>query len=66
MKSFLQTIRIAQTLWNASDFVLLFNFTIGYILGKMNTAADFSSRLESDPNEKIYSKSQIEHSHKTD
>ena len=29
------------------------NFTIAHIPGKMNTAADFLSRLEMDPNEKI-------------
>ena len=50
---FLQTKMILPPLWNACDFVLQFNFTIAHIPGKMNTAADFSSRLEMDPNEKI-------------
>ena len=40
-------------LWNACDFVLQFNFTIAHIPGRINTAADFLSRLEMDPNEKI-------------
>ena len=50
---FFQTKMIPPSLWNACDFVLQFNFTIADILGKMNTAADFLSRLEMDPNEKI-------------
>ena len=44
---------IPPPLWNACDFVLQFNFTIAHIPGKMNTAADFLSRLEMDPSEKI-------------
>ena len=44
---------IPPPLWNACDFVLQFNFTIAHIPGKMNTAADFLSRLEMDPNEKV-------------
>ena len=50
---FFQTKMIPPPLWNACDFVLQFNFTIAHIRGKMNTAADFLSRLEIDPNEKI-------------
>ena len=50
---FFQTIMIPPPLWNACDFVLQFQFTIAHIPGKMNTAADFLSRLEKDPNEKI-------------
>ena len=50
---FFQTKTIPPPLWNACDFVLQFNFTIAHIPGKMNTAADFLSRLEMDPNEKI-------------
>ena len=49
---FFQTKMIPPPLWNACDFVLQFNFTIAQIPGKMNTAADFLSRLEMDPNEK--------------
>ena len=50
---FFQTKMIPPPLWNACDFVLQFNFTIAHVPGKMNTAADFLSRLEMDPNEKI-------------
>ena len=50
---FFQTKMIPPPLWNACDFVLQFNFTIAHIPGKMNTAADFLSRLEMDPNEKL-------------
>ena len=50
---FFQTKLIPPPLWNACNFVLQFNFTFAHIPGKMNTAADFLSRLEMDPNEKI-------------
>ena len=50
---FFQTKMIPAPLWNACDFVLQFNFTIAHIPGKTNIAADFLSRLEMDPNEKI-------------
>ena len=50
---FFQTKMIPPLLWNACDFVLQFNFTIAHVPGKINTAADFLSRLEMDPNEKI-------------
>ena len=50
---FFQTKLIPAPLWNACDFVLQFNFTIAHIPGKMNTAADFLSRLEADLNEKV-------------
>ena len=50
---FFQTKMIPPPLWIACDFVLQFIFTIAHIPGKMNTAADFLSRLEMDPSEKI-------------
>ena len=50
---FFQTKMIPPPLWNACDFVLQCNFTIAHIPGKKNTAADFLSQLEIDPNEKI-------------
>ena len=49
---FFQTKMTPPPLWNATDFALQFNFTIAHIPGKMNTAADFLSQLEMDPNEK--------------
>ena len=53
---FFQTKMIPRPLWTACDFVLQFNFTILHIPWKMNAAADFLSRLEMDPNEKIFLK----------
>ena len=53
---FFQIKMIPPPLWNACDFVLQFHFTIAHFPGKMNTAADFLSRLEIDPNEKIFLK----------
>ena len=41
------------TLWNACDYVIQFNFTIAHIPGKNNTAADYLSRLEICPKEKL-------------
>ena len=49
---FFQTKIIPPALWNACDFVLQFNFTIAHVPGRMNTAADFLSRLDLDPKEK--------------
>ena len=48
-----QTKMIPPPLWNACGFVLQFQFTIAHIPAKMNTAADFLSPLEMEPNEKI-------------
>ena len=50
---FFQTKIIPPPLWNACDFVIQFNFTIAHIPGKNNTAADYLSRMEMDPNEKL-------------
>ena len=50
---FFQTKIIQPTLWNACDFVIQFNFTIAHIPGKNNTAADYLSRMEMDPTEKL-------------
>ena len=47
---------ILATLWNACVFVLQFRFTIAHIPRKMNTAADFSFRLEVNPIEKFFFK----------
>ena len=48
-----QTKMIPPPLWNACDFVLQFNFTLAHIPGTKNAAADFSSCLQMDPDEKI-------------
>ena len=50
---FFQTKIIPPTLWNACDYVIQFNFTIAHIPGKNNTAADYLSRLEVSPKEKL-------------
>ena len=49
---FFQTKMVPPPLSNACNFVLQFNFTIAYIPGKLNSAADFLSRLGLDPSEK--------------
>ena len=43
---FFQTKAIPPAPWNASDYVLQFNFKIAHTAGSVNTAADFLSRLE--------------------
>ena len=53
---FFQTKMIPPPSRKGCDFVLQFNFTIAHIPEKMNTAAEFLSCLETDPNEKIISK----------
>ena len=50
---FFQTKIIPPTLWNACDYVIQFNFTIAHIPGKNNTAANYLSRLEISPKEKL-------------
>ena len=50
---FFQTKIIPPPLWNACDFVIQFNFTIAHIPGKNKTAADYLSRMEIDPTEKL-------------
>ena len=50
---FFQTKIIPTTLWNACDYVNQFSFTIAIIPGKNNTAADYLSRLEICPKEKL-------------
>ena len=50
---FFQTKIILPPLWNACDFVIQFNFIIAHIPGKNNTAADYMSRMEMDPTEKL-------------
>ena len=47
---FFQTKMIPPSLWN---FVLQFHFKIAHVPGRMNTAADFLSRLDISPKEKV-------------
>ena len=50
---FFQTKIIPPTLWNACDYVIQLNFVIAHIPEKNNTAADYLSRMEMDPREKL-------------
>ena len=50
---FFQTKIIPPPLWNACDYVLQYNFVIAHVAGAMNTAANFLSRAEVDPTEKL-------------
>ena len=50
---FFQTKIIPPALWNACDYILQYNFVIAHVPGAMNTAADFLSRAESNPTEKL-------------
>ena len=50
---FFQTKIIPPALWNACDYVIQFNFVIAHIPGAQNTAADYLSRLEADPKDKL-------------
>ena len=51
-----QTKIIPPALWNACDYVIQFNFVIPHIPGAQNTAADYLSRLEADPKDKLVMK----------
>ena len=53
---FFQTKIIPPALWNACDYVIQFNFVIAHIPGAQNTAADYLSRLEADPKDKLVMK----------
>ena len=53
---FFQTKIVPPALWNACDYVIQFNFVIAHIPGAQNTAADYLSRLEADPKDKLVMK----------
>ena len=50
---FFQTKVIPLTLWNACGYVLQFNFHIMHVAGTQNIAADFLSRIDLNPKEKV-------------
>ena len=50
---FFQKKIIPPPLWNACDDVLQYNFVKEHVAGAMNTAADFLSRAEVNPTEKL-------------
>ena len=50
---FFQIKMIPPSLWSAWDIVLQFHFKIAHVPGRINTAADFLSRLDISPEEKV-------------
>ena len=50
---FFQTKPTPPALWNACDYVLQYKFRIMHVAGSKNTAADFFSRHELTPKEKV-------------
>ena len=50
---FFQTKIIPPPLWNACDYVLQYKFVIAHVAGAMSTAADFLSKAEINPTEKL-------------
>ena len=50
---FFQTKILPSPLSNACDYVLQYNFVIAHVAVAMNTAADFLSRAEINPTEKL-------------
>ena len=51
---FFRTEKLPPPLWNTCDSVLQFMFAIAQSPGKMKTATDFLSCLETKPNEKVF------------
>ena len=50
LTQFFQSKSIHPSLWNSLDRVLSFNILLAHIPGKANSAADFRSRMQTDPN----------------
>ena len=50
---FFQAKLIPPALWNACNYVSQYNFEIAHVAGSMNTAADFLSRTEVNPVQKL-------------
>ena len=50
---FFQTKVITPAFWNACDYVLMYNFVIAHVAGVLNKVADFLSRTEINPTEKL-------------
>ena len=53
---FFQTKKVPPAQWKACHYVIQFNFVIAHIPGKNNTTADYLSRMEVDPKEKLFLK----------
>ena len=53
---FFQTKHIPPSLWNFCDQTLQFNFSLAHVPGVENPAADYSSRLEIRPEDRVHLK----------
>ena len=53
---FFQTKATPSALWNACDYVIQFKYRIILVTGSQKTAAEFLSRLEMTPKEKVHMK----------
>ena len=53
LTSFFQSKSLHPTLWNFMDRVIAYNIVLAHIPGKANAAADFLSRMQTDPNESL-------------
>ena len=56
LTQFFQSKTIHPSLWNCLDRVLSFNICLAHIPGKANSAADFLSRMQTDPSLSIWIK----------
>ena len=53
LTSFFQSKSLHPSLWNFMDRVIAYNIVLAHVPGKANAAADFLSRMQSDPNESL-------------
>ena len=53
LTSFFQSKSLHPSLWNFMDRVIAYNIVLAHIPGKANAAADFLSRMQTDPNESL-------------
>ena len=44
---------VPPALWNACDYVIKFNFVIAHISRAQNTAAEYLSQLDAEPEDKL-------------
>ena len=53
LTSFFQSKSLHPALWNFMDKVIAFNFVLAHIPGRANEAADFRSRMKTDPRQSL-------------
>ena len=53
LTSFFQSKSLYQSLWNFMDRVIAYNIVLAHIPGKAKAAADFLSRMQTDPKESL-------------